>query len=664
LMAGHPAIPPRVSWPWILGAAATWLIVALFGLPEVLPVRPGPYVGEIVMLTEPHEARYGSWALAAMDGTVVLTDVEAPAERGDTLEIRGSLRPADGVAAGRRYGGLLTIGDVTRRTPSVFLPHRVGSSIRHRVMDRLEPVDPGRGLLAGFLIGDTTGVSESDMLAMRRSGLAHFVAVSGSNVALFLGLLAVISGPLALGPRRRALVGLLGLPVYAAATRFEPSVMRASAMAALALAGRLAGVALEAWQLLALSVTGLILFDPGLVAGLGFQLSVAATAGVLVGARWPVRGRVGRALSVTMGAQLAVAPLLLWGFGSVPLLSPLINLAAAPLVSGATVLGALGAIGPRFLIGPAAWLAELVLGLARGASAWPQLGPWQVGCVLVAVLVGLAWRRIRPVAVVAAALMICLNILVPARALPDLSVAVLDVGQGDAILVNGGHGHLALVDGGPDATILLDALRAYGVDSLDIVVLTHVHADHASGLVGAIERLSIGELWAVPGPHSTTASVELFAAAASRGVSVFAPPVGYVRRLGALTLTVDGPVRRYAGPNDESIVITLTGPGRTMLLSGDIEGFAQTDLPGLHADVLKVPHHGSDTSDPGWLASVGAGLAVISVGVNDFGHPSDSTIQALVDAGAEVMRTDRDGDVVVDLRARASPFPAETGRGQ
>jgi competence protein ComEC len=128
------------------------------------------------------------------------------------------------------------------------------------------------------------------------------------------------------------------------------------------------------------------------------------------------------------------------------------------------------------------------------------------------------------------------------------------------------------------------------------------------------------------------------------------PPVGEKVMLGDLAIEVLGPLRRYASPNDQSIVLGVTGPtGRTLLLTGDIETFAQADLRGVTADILKVPHQGGATSNLEWLEEVDAGLAVISVGPNDFGHPSDEVIAVLEASGAEVRRTDIDGDIVVPL---------------
>lgn len=509
-------------------------------------------------------------------------------------------------------------------------------------MDRLEPFDDGRALLAGFLIGDTGHLSEIDIDAMRRSGLSHFTAVSGSNVALFLGLLFGVSGPLALGPRRRAVIGILGLPIYAAATGFEPSVMRASLMAGLVLAGRLIGVTLDVWQVLALAVTVLVIVDPSMISSVGFQLSVVATAGVLVGARWPVRGgRVARALAVTGWAQIAVAPLLVLHFGQVPLISPAANLAAAPLVTAATLTGALGTAGVPGLVGVAAPIAMAVLEIARALSGWPQLG---VGGLSILSTAGfLFWMRPGwrgPLAVAGAIGMVVMAIG-PGRQLPVPAVVVLDVGQGDALLISGGGGRFALVDGGPDPSVLIQKLHDYGVRHLDLVVLTHVHADHATGLAELPGRVSIGEVWMNIEPHRTAASDRLTLQLDTHGVTVAVPEVGESQQLGSLRLAVIGPTRRFASPNDQSLVVMVEGPGRSMLLSGDIEEVAQRELSDLHAEVLKVPHQGAATSDEAWLRDFGADLAVISVGPNDFGHPADWVVEVLVESGAVVMRTDR-----------------------
>jgi competence protein ComEC len=187
------------------------------------------------------------------------------------------------------------------------------------------------------------------------------------------------------------------------------------------------------------------------------------------------------------------------------------------------------------------------------------------------------------------------------------------------------------------------------VTSLELVVLTHVHADHATGLAGIVDRMPIGRIWHAPGAHESSAATEFIAKAETMGIPVERPEPGGTYGLGLLDLVVEGPVRPYASPNDESIVLTVTGPARSALLSGDIETVAQSDLDHLRSEVLKVPHQGAGTSDPDWLASVGAELAVISVGPNQFGHPVGWVIETLRASGAEVVRTDQAGDVAIPL---------------
>jgi competence protein ComEC len=322
---------------------------------------------------------------------------------------------------------------------------------------------------------------------------------------------------------------------------------------------------------------------------------------------------------------------------------------AGPVVAVSTLIGAVGVAGPTLLITTAGWLANLVLVLARGAVTWPQLEAMPLFGVLLAVVVVVRWPGSRPMIAIGGAAVVVLLVLGRGAAVPDPGVVVLDVGQGDAILIHGGDGKYALVDGGPDELVILDRLRRYGVDRLDLVVLSHVHADHATGLTGLVGTVPIGQAWLATEPHFTRASKELMAVLGSHSVPVVKPKVGDSIRLGALTLVVEGPLRSYASPNDQSIVLRVIGPKRTMLLVGDIETVAQAELSQLRADVLKVPHQGAATSDSAWLENVGADLAVISVGPNSFGHPASWVIDVLEESGAEVVRTDEVGDVVVPL---------------
>lgn len=366
-----------------------------------------------------------------------------------------------------------------------------------------------------------------------------------------------------------------------------------------------------------------------------------------------------RALAITIGAQVAVAPLILVHFGSVPLVSPLINLVAAPLVTVATALGAVGVTLFGFLIHPASWSADLVLFLARGSSGLPQLGPMGLMTAMALGAVLVINRSIRAYLAIPICLVLSLTVLPIGRGLRPGEIAVLDVGQGDAILLSAGDSRYVLVDGGPDGSLLLERLRSRGVASLDLVVLTHVHADHVTGLVDVIENMGVGLVWVGDGVHQTDGSRRFVEALAARSIPFVTPEPGTTLDLAAVELRVEGPIRRYKSPNDESIVLTVTGASRSMLLAGDIEVVAQEDLSHLRADVLKVPHQGAATSSPDWLLRVGADEAVISVGPNQFGHPAQWVVDLFDDNGVVLHRTDTDGDVVIDLGSR---FPATRDR--
>ena len=328
---------------------------------------------------------------------------------------------------------------------------------------------------------------------------------------------------------------------------------------------------------------------------------------------------------------------------------PLVNLIAAPLVSAATLVGAIGVIGPRPLITAGAWMADLVMVLAHSVSGWPQLGALEVLGVGVMSFVFFRHRRLRGVVALAGAGLIVIAMVGGRQELPDVGAVVLDVGQGDSILLVGGDGRFALIDGGPDPVRLIEKLNEYGIRALDLVVLTHVHADHAAGLSALVGRIPIGIVWAALEPHDTPGSMELLALLAEHGVRVEVPEVGQTMSIGRLELTVLGPSRRYASANDQSVVLVADGPGRAMLLVGDVEAVAQREMGGVTAEVLKVPHHGSGASDAEWLFNVGADLAVISVGANEFGHPRPWVIDVLEQSGAEVARTDQEGDIIVPL---------------
>ena len=567
---------------------------------------------------------------------------------GSTVSVRGRLDPRPATVAGRPVAGVLVAEEVAEvgRPPVVF---RFADALRARIHDTYGTIDgPGADLVVGFLVGDIDDLSPVVAEELRWAGLSHYVAVSGSNVALFLVGWWVVTLPLSLHPATRWAVGLAGLAFFVIVTRWEPSVVRASVMAGMFLVARRAGIVLSGPAVLGLAVAATLLVVPSFATNLGFQLSVAATGGLLAGFSSGRRGGVAGALRATVSAQVAVAPLLLARVGSVPLVSPLANLVAAPLVSAATVAGAFGAVlGWEPVARSAAALAGLVAVVGRAAAPFPVLGWWGFAGV-VGLALGWRVRRLRPWVGVAVVVVVAVGSFSAAVGRPGAWVAFLDVGQGDAAIVRGPDGETILVDGGPDPVVLAAALRRHGIRRIDLLVVSHRHADHAVGLEAVVGRLPVGEVWH-PAHREWGALGPILDAIDAVGIARRTPEPGEVVALGSVRLEVLGPVRRYVSPNDESLVVKVTVGEAAVLFSGDIEVPAQHDLGPLPSVVLKVPHQGAATSDAGWLAASAGRVAVVSVGPNQFGHPVPWVLEALEAAGALVCRTDRGGDVVIDV---------------
>jgi competence protein ComEC len=585
----------------------------------------------------------------------VPADVEARStvdvEVGRYLEVTGSFRSSPGRIAGSDYAGAISVSRMQLAVGDANPFLWAGNGIRNRVLEHLRNRGPDAALVSGFLVGAVDQLPQVDIDALRLAGISHYVAVSGANVAGFLLLWFIVLGPFGVGGRRRGVLGLVAVVVFAVATRWEPSVVRASLMAGLVLAGRAIGVPIDSWTALGWSGTLALLVAPDLTQSIGFQLSVLATAGIMSGGEllpgtYP--GWLRGSLGPTLAAQGAVTPLLLGSFGTVPLISPLSNLIAAPLVSVVTVLGGLGTLtGLDPLVAGAVGLAGVILDLAHVAAGFPQLGAAGL-VVIVAIVVAARSSRMRPWLALAAALSLVSGGLGGEIVAPP-AVVFLDVGQGDASLIISSDGSAVLVDAGPEPPVLASALRRYGVDRIDLLVVTHPHEDHVAGMVGLVGRIPIDHVWMWGTAHNGDSWELVSAQLALDGVSVEVPTVGTIATYGDVTIEVLGPLRRYADPNDQSVVLMVGAGATSVLMTGDIEEAAQADLGRIRADVLKVPHHGGATSSLSWLAAVAPQISVVSVGDNDYGHPAPDVLEVLTSHGAVVVRTDHAGDVVIPL---------------
>ncbi|MDE0231219.1 MAG: ComEC/Rec2 family competence protein [bacterium] len=658
----------------VAGALAGWGAASRATEMLAAPVVEGEVTVRAVARTDPRGSRDRPWLVArplayrfAEDqpwrewlGPVMMVNATHAGElaAGEIFEASGQMVKETGRRGTSVYSARMWTGVLARVSPAQGWLVRSANAVRRRVMENLRTGPPdGLGLVAGFLVGDTTGLTGSDLADLRRSGLSHYVAVSGGNVALFLGALWILMWPVASRPRLRSLVGLVALGVFMIVTRWEPSVLRAGLLAALTLGARAVGLPLGSWAALGTTVVLALLVSAELAESLGFALSVAATLGVMAGMRIGSGRRprwVWETLGAALAAQVAVAPLLLGSFGSVPLLSPVANLAAAPLVAASTILGGIGSVtGWQPLVGLAAIAAEGVLAVSRFLSPFPQLGWLGTAVAFGAGFAAWRWSDVRlPMLTTAVLVLAVVRVfpllfpLVGSDGAGPPAVVFLDVGQGDSILVLG-TAVTILIDGGPDPATLAEKLRKYRVSEVDLLVITHPHADHVRGLEAVVGRMPVGAVWDASYPHETPAYLMLTERIAEEGIPVQRPSPGQVLRAGELEVEVMGPQRRYKHVNDQSIVLVVHLAGTDYLMAADIQDVAQAELGDIRPDVLKVPHQGAATSDRQWLRANAGRLAVISVGPNDYGHPVPWVERTLAEAGARVVRTDRHGDVVV-----------------
>jgi competence protein ComEC len=311
-----------------------------------------------------------------------------------------------------------------------------------------------------------------------------------------------------------------------------------------------------------------------------------------------------------------------------------------------TAIGALGVVLP-----PLASLSDagatLILMVAQAAAGGPQLG-W-IG-TLAALIVGafVAWRPSRPLGISA----VVLTAMMMASAAPGWPTAptlvVLDVGQGDAILLQDPSGQTVLVDGGPEPRSLDRALRRHGIRRIDIAVVTHGDLDHVGGMTELLGSGRVSELWVPMFVTESGLLGEAISTAESAGIPVRRVAEGIVTTTRSFRIDVLGPGRRYLADNDGSVTLLVTA-GQTVLLAGDIEAVAQTDLPEVRPDVMVVPHHGSGTNDLRWLERVVGSTAVLSYGTNSYGHPNLGVIDVLERSNAVVRHTYLEGDISISL---------------
>jgi competence protein ComEC len=555
-------------------------------------------------------------------------------------------------------------------------------------------------LLRGFVLGEADRIEPGTVTDFQRSGLAHLLAVSGENVlllALLAGAVLALCG-VPLRPRLWCLLALIAL--YVAVTGAGPSIQRAGVMGGAGVIAALAGRPRSRWYAVLLAAAVTLGVNPRSTGDPGWQLSFAAVVGIMLLAR-PIRdvllifagerrGRLAAGLvegaAVTIAATIATAPLIGADFGVASLTTLPANLLALPAVAPVMWLGmiiaALGQV-PGLPVEPLTAIAGALAGYIAQVAHWlgspgwaqvavPSLPPLALVALYLAlaslagVALSFALRRrgtrlrhgalVPPLALVALATILALRAPTPAASPaadpPGLRVSVLDVGQGDAILLDPAPGHPILVDGGPPGDDIDSILASIGVSRLAAAVVTHDQSDHAGGIEELLGTIPIGHLlYGEPVPR-------LIREARAAGADPIEVAAGSELDSGGLRIEFLWPPRelesrdeaRDEDPNVRALVAVAHWRGFSILLPADAEAADVPVDPG-PVDVLKVAHHGS--TDPGLgslLDETAPRLAVISAGAgNPYGHPTPQTLRTLAVHHVPALRTDLDGTVEIDV---------------
>jgi competence protein ComEC len=672
---------------------------------------------------------HGTLALSVIAGWPDFGPGERLAFRAALHEIRGTCNPGvpDPALALRAAGFDVLAGvpssDALRRLgPAEAGLRRAAFQARRAMRAAIDRVVPGAAgaFLKTAVLGDRRGVGDEVEAGFTAAGATHVLSVSGLHLAavvavVFLFARVVAGGvpalPLYVDPR--AVAAALALPAlvfFTLITGEAVATQRSAIMLAVGMGGIMFGRPVSAAPAIAFAAIVILVLGPLRLYDDSFQLSLASVTGIaLLAARLgPLRGRrprswLGRASSwlwrfgaATAAATAFTAPLVAHDFGEIAPAAPFGNLALVPLVELVVVpfglfgaaLAALGAAPGVLALRAAGGAARLALAIAGAFRAHAPVltcrlpNAFETGALMLAAAAllfsvraeGHARRWAAGVGL-AAALAGASSLFArdwSRRHDGRLRVTFLDVGQGDAAVVEAPGGAVAVIDGGgafddafdPGERIVEPFLRARGISRIDVVALSHPHPDHLNGLRHIVRRFPVGALWTSGDDGHNPEYAHLLALARAAGAALPTPAPGVLgsARVEPLGPFVAGPSGEAIGPppglsvNDASLVLRLSFAGRSVLFPGDLEADGEGELAGrrdvgqpIEADVLKVPHHGSRTSSSDeLLEAVRPSLAIMSLGWrNRFHFPAPEVLARYATRGVTVLRTDRDGAITV-----------------
>ncbi|MFA6957064.1 MAG: DNA internalization-related competence protein ComEC/Rec2 [Thermoanaerobaculia bacterium] len=618
---------------------------------------------------------------------IFVSTAEEPPEVIDAalLEAEGFLRrtPRGSYRLAVKSARLMTVRGRASRLLPAYWNRRMARTLRDAAGEwRVASI--GSALVEALLLGRQARLPDEMLESYQRGGTYHLLVFSGLQIAMLAGALRWLAR--LAGLRRSADLLLLAVSFFAPAfIGSDPSVSRSAWMLGLLIFTRLWERPVSATNALFASALVRLVACPWEIDDPGFALTYAATGGIIVGGRALaalLRLKRSGSLAAGAGAELATFPLTLLYFNRIVPGGSIATALAGPILFGMLVAGALACALAPFVPGAAFVVLDaigssndLVVAINRfvadgvGLSmAMPAPPGWLVAAAFGIAVAATARGRTR---IVPFALAIPVVVAIATGAVRrdagEGEIRLLDVGQGDAILLRSGRGAI-LVDGGGSSRdpsigrrVLVPQLADAGVRRIDAIVLTHPHPDHCGAIPAAMRDFDVGRV-VVARRHVSAPCVQRILDDALRlGIPVAdAQSEGVIATGGVELRPIDVATRfRRAPENNGSLVYAASVGGRSLLLTGDVEKEAETvlryDHAGeLRADILKVPHHGGASSSTAkFLDLVRPRIALVSCGRgNPFGHPSADVVSSLRARGALVLRTDTEGTVVLRIEKR------------
>jgi len=699
--------------PFLVPALLVCVAIALFGPRPTALDRERPtarYAALAVGDARDTDDGSTSTLLLVDDVGVVRTTVRGTVQPGERLVVRGRLEPFDeprnpgepnmrALEGEDGIVGRLASAHIITRAGIDDDPHAWAARVRAAASTRIRAVipEPEATILAGALWGERGSLPDDLHDAFQATGTVHVLVTAGLHLGIVAALIVFALGRIGAPRVAVCLAAFVLIVAYAWLTGAHLPALRATAMLGVALLARACGARASSWNALAVAALAIALIWPASVASASFAMSFSCVAAIVLFAEpfteqlrhIPMPHRLREAIALTCATQLGTWPLTAAIFSTLAPYAVIANAIVVPLVAIVLPLGIATLALPA--LAPVTTLILLTIEtIVRGIASWPgarsSLATPSVASIVaydvlaVAAAVLLQHARIRLAAVTLATAFACVIVPLGVPERYGMTVTHLDVGQGDAAVIRTPTGRTIMIDAGGElehgdatvssaeragARIVLGYLRRTGIQRIDLMILTHPHGDHLGACFPIIETMSVGLIFDSGQSYSGRAYRDCIASATAHHMPIVLARRGMRWSSGdGVTLEVLAPAMPFLADtgddvNENSIVVMLRTKIFSELFMGDAGEASEARLLvssiDLHADVVKVGHHGSRyASTPQFVAAVRPEIAVVSVGRhNTFGHPALETIEAWHRAGSHILRTDQCG--AITLAGRASP---------